>query len=34
MLTWQRLIRRRREHKTWVSRARELADLRRRRVQS
>jgi ubiquinone biosynthesis protein len=30
MLTWQRLVRRRREHTTWVSRARELADLRRR----
>jgi ubiquinone biosynthesis protein len=34
LLTWQRLIRRRREHKTWVSRARELADLRRRRAES
>jgi ubiquinone biosynthesis protein len=34
MLTWQRLIRRRREHKTWVSRARELADLRRRPAES
>jgi ubiquinone biosynthesis protein len=34
VLTWQRLVRRRREHKTWVSRARELADLRRRRAQS
>jgi ubiquinone biosynthesis protein len=34
MLTWQRLIRRRREHKTWVSRARELTDLRRRRAES
>jgi ubiquinone biosynthesis protein len=34
MLTWQRLIRRRHEHKTWVSRAREMADLRRRRAQS
>ena len=30
VLTWQRLVRRRREHKTWVSRARELAELRRR----
>jgi ubiquinone biosynthesis protein len=29
VLTWQRLVRRRREHKTWVSRARELADSRR-----
>ena len=29
VLTWQRLVRRRREHKTWVSRARELAELRR-----
>ncbi len=29
MLTWQRLVRRRHEHKTWVSRARELAELRR-----
>ena len=27
VLTWQRLVRRRRERKTWVSRARELADL-------
>ena len=26
VLTWQRLVRRRREHKTWVSRAHELAD--------
>jgi ubiquinone biosynthesis protein len=34
MLTWQRLIRRRREHTTWVSRARELTDLRRRRAES
>ena len=34
ILTWQRLIRRRHEHKTWVSRAREMADLRRRRAQS
>jgi ubiquinone biosynthesis protein len=33
VLTWQRLIRRRREHKTWVSRARELADLRRRQAE-
>jgi ubiquinone biosynthesis protein len=31
VLTWQRLVRRRREHKTWVSRAREAAELRRRR---
>jgi ubiquinone biosynthesis protein len=30
VLTWQRLVRRRRERKTWVSRARELAELRRR----
>jgi ubiquinone biosynthesis protein len=30
VLTWQRLVRRRREHKTWVSRAHELADARRR----
>ena len=29
VLTWQRLVRRRHEHKTWVSRARELAELRR-----
>ena len=29
VLTWQRLVRRRREHKTWVSRARELTELRR-----
>ena len=29
VLTWQRLVRRRREHKTWVSRARELAESRR-----
>ncbi|HUP75580.1 MAG TPA: AarF/UbiB family protein [Acidimicrobiales bacterium] len=28
VLIWQRLVRRRREHKTWVSRARELAQLR------
>ena len=34
VLTWQRLVRRRREHKTWVSRARELADLRGRRGDS
>jgi len=34
VLTWQRLVRRRREHKTWVSRARELAELRRQRVNS
>ena len=32
VLTWQRLVRRRREHKTWVSRAHELADARRRGV--
>ncbi len=30
VLTWQRLVRRRREHKTWVSRAHEWADTRRR----
>jgi ubiquinone biosynthesis protein len=30
VLTWQRLVRRRRERKTWVSRAHELAELRRR----
>jgi ubiquinone biosynthesis protein len=29
LLTWQRLVRRRRERKTWVSRARELAEVRR-----
>ncbi len=29
VLTWQRLVRRRREHTTWVSRARELAESRR-----
>ncbi len=29
VFTWQRLVRRRREHKTWVSRARELGELRR-----
>ena len=29
VLTWQRLVRRRREHKTWVSRARELTEMRR-----
>jgi ubiquinone biosynthesis protein len=34
VLTWQRLVRRRRERKTWVSRAREVADLRGRRSQS
>ena len=34
VLTWQRLVRRRRERKTWVSRARELADLRGRRAES
>jgi len=30
VLTWQRLVRRRRERKTWVSRAREVAESRRR----
>ena len=30
VLTWQRLVRRRREHKTWVSLARELGESRRR----
>jgi ubiquinone biosynthesis protein len=30
VLTWQRLVRRRREHKTWVSRASEVAESRRR----
>jgi ubiquinone biosynthesis protein len=34
VLTWQRLVRSRREHKTWVSRARELAELRRQRLDS
>jgi ubiquinone biosynthesis protein len=34
VLTWQRLVRRRRERKTWVSRARELAELRRRSATS
>jgi ubiquinone biosynthesis protein len=34
VLTWQRLVRRRREHKSWVSGARELAELRRRRAES
>ena len=34
VLTWQRLVRRRREHKTWVSRARELAQLRRSSTES
>jgi ubiquinone biosynthesis protein len=29
VFTWQRLVRRRRAHKTWVSRARELAESRR-----
>jgi ubiquinone biosynthesis protein len=29
VLTWQRLVRSRREHKTWVSRAHELANARR-----
>ena len=29
VLTWQRLVRRRRARKTWVTRARELAELRR-----
>lgn len=33
VLTWQRLVRRRRAHKTWVSRARELAEPRRRLAQ-
>jgi ubiquinone biosynthesis protein len=33
-LTWQRLVRRRREHKTWVSRARELAERRRAKIES
>ena len=32
VLTWQRLVRRRREHKSWVSRAREMAVLRQRPV--
>ncbi len=30
VLTWQRLVRRRRQHKTWVSRARELTEQRRK----
>jgi len=34
VLTWQRLVRRRREHKTWVSRARERAERRRQSVVS
>jgi ubiquinone biosynthesis protein len=34
VVTWQRLVRRRREHKTWVSRARERGELRRHRVSS
>lgn len=34
VLTWQRLVRRRRERKTWVSRARELAELRGRGARS
>jgi len=34
VFTWQRLVRRRREHKTWVSRARELAELRRQRAEA
>jgi ubiquinone biosynthesis protein len=34
VLTWQRLVRRRRERKTWVSRARELAELRGRKSRS
>jgi ubiquinone biosynthesis protein len=34
VLTWQRLVRRRREHRTWVSRAREMAAVRQRRAQS
>jgi ubiquinone biosynthesis protein len=29
VLTWQRLVRRRHEHKTWVSRAREMTERRR-----
>ena len=33
VLTWQRLVRRRREHKTWVSRTRDIAALRQRRAQ-
>jgi ubiquinone biosynthesis protein len=32
VVTWQRLVRRRREHKTWVSRAREVAEFRQRRA--
>jgi ubiquinone biosynthesis protein len=31
MITWQRLVRRRSEHPTWVSRARELVEARRPR---
>jgi len=34
VFTWQRLVRRRREHQTWVSRAHEVAELRRRRAES
>ena len=30
LVTWQRLVRRRREHRTWVTRMRELAALRQR----
>jgi ubiquinone biosynthesis protein len=30
VLTWQRLVRRRQEHETWVSRAREIGALRHR----
>ena len=33
VFTWQRLVRRRRAHKTWVSRARELAELHPRDVE-
>jgi hypothetical protein len=29
LMTWQRLVRRRTEHPTWVSRARELLEARR-----
>jgi ubiquinone biosynthesis protein len=34
VLTWQRLVRRRREHRTWVSRAREIAELRQQAPRS
>ncbi|MGD0881457.1 MAG: AarF/UbiB family protein [Acidimicrobiales bacterium] len=34
VLTWQRLVRHRREHKTWVSRAREVTERRRRDAES